>query len=54
MLVDTVRQAGGGMLSIAHRQSVTAYHAKRWQLQRLEAGAAYSVVDTGQIGKTTL
>ena len=55
MLVATVQQAGGGMLSIAHRQSVGAYHAKRWQLQRsgAKAQAAYTVVDMGQIAGQT-
>jgi putative ATP-binding cassette transporter len=33
-----VRQAGGGMLSIAHRPSVAAFHNRRWTLKAERAG----------------
>ena len=35
-----VRAVGGGMVSIAHRPSVAAFHSKQWVLEKLPEGAA--------------
>ena len=37
-LGDMVRSNGGGLLSVAHRASVAAFHAHTWQLQALPEG----------------
>lgn len=37
-LGDMVRSNGGGLLSVAHRASVAAFHARTWQLQALPEG----------------
>lgn len=34
-----VRAVGGGMVSIAHRPSVAAFHSKQWVLEKLPEGA---------------
>ncbi|MCB1999529.1 MAG: ATP-binding cassette domain-containing protein, partial [Rhodoferax sp.] len=38
-LLAMVDKAGGGIVSIAHRASVAAFHDRRWELQASEAGA---------------
>jgi vitamin B12/bleomycin/antimicrobial peptide transport system ATP-binding/permease protein len=38
-LVSRVQQAGGAIISIAHRPSVAAFHSKTWTLQRQADGA---------------
>lgn len=38
-LRELVRAGGGGLISIAHRPSVAAFHARRWELQPQPAGA---------------
>ena len=38
LLVQT-RQAGGALVSIAHRPAVAAFHDKRWELEKLPDGA---------------
>ncbi|MBC7598140.1 MAG: ABC transporter ATP-binding protein/permease [Polaromonas sp.] len=38
LLVQT-RQAGGALVSIAHRPAVAAFHDKRWELEKLPEGA---------------
>jgi putative ATP-binding cassette transporter len=38
-LLAQVRQAGGAMVSIAHRPTVAAFHNKRWELEKLPADA---------------
>ncbi|MEO7939833.1 MAG: ABC transporter ATP-binding protein/permease [Burkholderiaceae bacterium] len=38
-LLAMVDKAGGGIVSIAHRASVAAFHDSRWQLQATPAGA---------------
>ena len=35
-LLEMVRSQGGGMLSIAHRASVAAFHTRRWVLEPFE------------------
>jgi len=44
-LVDAVKRAGGGLVSIAHRSTLGAHHRRRWTLrpQAEGAGAAYRV-----------
>ncbi len=34
-LLAQVKQAGGALISIAHRPAVAAYHSKRWELEKL-------------------
>ncbi len=41
-LKEQVRQAGGALVSIAHRPSVARHHALRWDLVREPAGAGAS------------
>ena len=38
-LVAQVRQAGGALVSIAHRPAVAAFHDKQWTLEKLPEGA---------------
>lgn len=38
-LLDMVRAQGGGMLSIAHRPSVAAFHTRRWVLEPIDPTA---------------
>ncbi len=38
-LVAQVRQAGGALVSIAHRPAVAAFHDKQWALEKLPEGA---------------
>ncbi len=38
-LLAMVDQAGGGIISIAHRASVAAFHDRRWELQETAPGA---------------
>jgi len=47
LLVQT-RQAGGAIVSIAHRPTVAAFHGKRWELEKLPEGAAalYRLTET--------
>ena len=40
-------QAGGALLSIAHRPSVAAFHQRRWQLVPQAGEARYRVQDEG-------
>ena len=42
-----VRAQGGGLISIAHRPAVAAFHDRRWQLERQPEGspAAFALVD---------
>ena len=37
-----VRAQGGGMLSIAHRPSVAAFHTRRWVLEPISQAAEAS------------
>ena len=47
-LLAMVDKAGGGIVSIAHRASVAAFHDSRWELQATAAGApARYVLKTG-------
>ncbi|VWX58142.1 ABC transporter ATP-binding protein [Burkholderiales bacterium 8X] len=39
-LVDRVTEAGGGIVSIAHRSTIAAHHARRWSLRREPDSAA--------------
>mgnify|MGYP003585965422 CR=1 FL=1 len=41
-LLDMVRAQGGGMLSIAHRPSVAAFHTRRWVLEPISQAAEAS------------
>ncbi|MGA0570261.1 ABC transporter ATP-binding protein/permease [Variovorax sp. VNK109] len=36
-LIEQVRQAGGGLVSIAHRPGVAAFHQRRWMLEAAPA-----------------
>ncbi len=38
-LLAQTRQAGGALVSIAHRPAVAAFHDKRWELEKLPEGA---------------
>lgn len=38
-LLTQTRQAGGAIVSIAHRPTVAAFHGKRWELEKLPEGA---------------
>ncbi len=38
-LLAQVKQAGGALISIAHRPAVAAFHNKRWELEKLPEGA---------------
>ncbi|MDP2449279.1 MAG: ABC transporter ATP-binding protein/permease [Polaromonas sp.] len=38
-LLSQTRQAGGAIVSIAHRPTVAAFHDKRWELEKLPEGA---------------
>ncbi|MBC7436475.1 MAG: ABC transporter ATP-binding protein/permease, partial [Bdellovibrionales bacterium] len=38
-LVAQVQQAGGALISIAHRPTAAAFHNTRWQLEKLPEGA---------------
>ncbi|WP_096698407.1 ABC transporter ATP-binding protein/permease [Polaromonas sp. AER18D-145] len=38
-LLAQTRQAGGAIVSIAHRPTVAAFHGKRWELEKLPEGA---------------
>ncbi len=38
-LLAQTRQAGGAIVSIAHRPAVAAFHDKRWELEKLPEGA---------------
>ncbi len=38
-LIAQVKQAGGAIVSIAHRPAVGAYHGKRWELEKLPEGS---------------
>ena len=38
-LLAQVQQAGGAVISIAHRPAVAAFHNKRWELEKLPEGA---------------
>ena len=45
-LLAMVQAQGGGMLSIAHRASVAAFHARRWVLEPVDGGnAGYRVAE---------
>ncbi len=49
-LLAMVDKAGGGIVSIAHRASVAAFHDRRWELQAAPAGAlARYTLKTGAI-----
>ncbi|MDP1953837.1 MAG: ABC transporter ATP-binding protein/permease [Polaromonas sp.] len=39
-LLAQTRQAGGAIVSIAHRPAVAAFHDKRWELEKLPEGAS--------------
>jgi putative ATP-binding cassette transporter len=39
-LLAQVRQAGGAMVSIAHRPAVAAFHDRRWELEKAPEGAS--------------
>jgi putative ATP-binding cassette transporter len=39
-LLAQTQQAGGALVSIAHRPSVAAFHSQRWELEKAPAGAA--------------
>lgn len=47
-LLAQTRQAGGAIVSIAHRPTVAAFHGKRWELEKLPEGAAalYRLTET--------
>ncbi|WP_341911820.1 ABC transporter ATP-binding protein/permease [Polaromonas sp. YR568] len=47
-LLAQTRQAGGAIVSIAHRPTVAAFHGKRWELEKLPDGAAalYRLTET--------
>jgi putative ATP-binding cassette transporter len=47
-LVAQVRQAGGGLVSIAHRPAVAAFHDKQWELEKQAEGspALYGLRET--------
>ncbi|MDP2819095.1 MAG: ABC transporter ATP-binding protein/permease [Polaromonas sp.] len=47
-LVAQVRQAGGALVSIAHRPAVAAFHDKQWELEKLPEGspALYGLRET--------
>ncbi|HYW56109.1 MAG TPA: ABC transporter ATP-binding protein/permease [Polaromonas sp.] len=38
-LIAQVQQAGGAIVSIAHRPAVADYHSKRWELEKLPEGS---------------
>jgi vitamin B12/bleomycin/antimicrobial peptide transport system ATP-binding/permease protein len=38
-LLAQIQQAGGAIVSIAHRPAVAAFHDKRWELEKLPEGA---------------
>jgi vitamin B12/bleomycin/antimicrobial peptide transport system ATP-binding/permease protein len=47
-LVDMVTQRGGGMVSIAHRPAVAAFHTRQWVLtpnQSADGGALFGVAE---------
>ena len=44
-LLQMVRAQGGGLLSIAHRPGVAAFHDRRWVLEPRDGGDAYHVVE---------
>ena len=47
-LLAMVEKTGGGIVSIAHRASVAAFHNRRWTLQATPAGAgARYTLETG-------
>ncbi len=39
-LIAQVKQAGGAIVSIAHRPAVATYHNKRWELEKLPEGSS--------------
>ena len=39
-LVEAVRRAGGGLVSIAHRRTLGAHHQRRWTLRPEPEGSA--------------
>jgi putative ATP-binding cassette transporter len=39
-LLANVQQAGGAIVSIAHRPAVAAFHNKRWELEKLPEGSS--------------
>ncbi|MDI1236257.1 MAG: ABC transporter ATP-binding protein/permease [Polaromonas sp.] len=47
-LLAQTRQAGGAIISIAHRPTVAAFHGKRWELEKQPEGAAalYRLTET--------
>ncbi len=47
-LLTQTRQAGGAIVSIAHRPTVAAFHGKRWELEKLPEGspALYRLTET--------
>jgi vitamin B12/bleomycin/antimicrobial peptide transport system ATP-binding/permease protein len=43
-LLENVKAAGGGLVSIAHRPSVAAFHTRQWALEKQVDGAAAAYV----------
>ena len=52
-LLAQTQQAGGAMVSIAHRPSVATFHSKRWELIKQPEGAAalYRLQESAQEGR---
>ncbi|MDO5653141.1 MAG: ABC transporter ATP-binding protein/permease [Brachymonas sp.] len=44
-LLEMVRANGGGLLSVAHRESVVAFHTRRWVLEPVGDSEMYAVVE---------
>ena len=49
-LLAHVKAAGGGLVSIAHRPSVAAFHQQQWALEKQpDGGAAQYAVQQGEL-----
>ena len=51
-----VQSVKGGMVSIAHRPTVAAFHSRQWALEKLPEGspALYQLSELGQLNQTDL